>query len=230
MAEGKICSVGGCGKPAKKRGRCNPHYNAWYRENVRVRDPRRCAVGGCGGIIHAHGYCGKHAAKFKIYGNPLAGRDGPSPGEPLRWIAEHADHSGDACLPWPYEVGRHGYGTVKDNGKKRVASRVMCEIAHGPPPTPEHEAAHSCGNGHLACMNPRHLSWKTRKGNMADARAHGTWNHGEKVPSAKLTEAEVREIRRLAGTVTQEVLAQRFGVQANTISRIIARKRWAWLE
>lgn len=189
-----------------------------------------CAVDGCEKPYHAHGYCARHAAKHRAYGDPLAGRDGPSPGEPLRWIAEHTAYSGDDCIRWPYEVTKYGYGTVKHNGKKRVASRVMCEAAHGPPPSPEHQAAHSCGNGHLACMTPRHLSWKTPVENMGDAIAHGTWNHGESVPCAKLTEGDVREIRRLAGSMSQQHIADRFGVQANNISRIIARKRWAWLD
>lgn len=79
-------------------------------------------------------------------------------------------------------------------------------------------------------MNPIHLSWKTRTGNVADAIVHGTWNHGETVHSAKLTEADVLEIRRLAGTMLQREIGQMFGVGENTISRIIARKRWGWLD
>src|SRR5690606_7000553 len=107
-----------------------PHYNEWYRAVVKAKDDRTCAVSGCGRRLHAHGYCARHAAKFRAYGDPLAGREGASPGEPLRWIAEHANHQGDECLRWPFEIGRWGYGTVKHQGKKRVASRVMCEAAH----------------------------------------------------------------------------------------------------
>ena len=189
-----------------------------------------CAVLDCEKPKHAHGYCSRHAYHFKAHGDPLGGRRGASPGEPLRWIAEHAAYEGDECLKWPFEIGRYGYGTVKADGKKRVASRVMCEAAHGPPPTPDHQAAHSCGKGHEACMNPQHLSWKTRVENVADAIVHGTWNHGESVPSAKLTAEDVREIRRLGGSTKQEDIASAFGVGPSNISRILARKHWSWLE
>lgn len=190
---------------------------------------RICAVEGCEKDYHAHGYCARHAYHFKTHGDPLGGRRGASPGAPQRWIADHSNYESDDCLRWPFEVHREGYGTVRHNGRRRVASRVMCEAAHGLPPSTDHDAAHSCGNGHQACMNPRHLSWKTRKGNVADAIKHGTWNHGEKVPSAKLTEDDVREIRRIGSTEPQSVLAARFGVRDSAISRILARKRWGWL-
>lgn len=230
MATASVCKIEGCDKPAKKRGLCNPHYNVWYRENVKAADTRRCGAKGCNEPLHAHGYCGRHAYKFRAHGDPLGGRRGSSPGEPLRWVTEHVDHQGDDCLMWPFEIANNGYGVVRHDGKKRVASRVMCEAAHGLPPANDYDAAHSCGNGHQGCMNPRHLSWKTRKDNVADAIDHGTWNHGEKVPSAKLTEADVREIRRIGTTQTQAALAERFGVRDNTISRILARKRWGWLD
>ena len=188
-----------------------------------------CAVDGCGKPKHGYIYCGKHYAKWKAYGDPLAGRSGPSPGEPLRWIAEHAAYQGDHCLQWPYERSRYGYGTVKHGGKKRVASRVMCELAHGLPPSDGYDAAHSCGNGHHGCMNPRHLSWKTRKENCVDTAEHGRAYRGERHGWAKLTEAEAREILRLGGTMKQEEIAQRFGVQGSLVSRILAGKRWGWL-
>lgn len=50
----------------------------------------------------------------------------------------------------------------------------MCQKAHGDPPSPKHDAAHSCGRGHEGCVNPNHLSWKTKKQNQADRITHGT--------------------------------------------------------
>lgn len=191
---------------------------------------RICSVDDCGKPFHAHGYCARHAYHFKAHGNPLGGRKGSSPGEPIRWIETHATYEGDECLVWPFEVGNYGYGVVKEGGRKRVASRVMCERVHGHAPDLNMDAAHSCGNGHNACMTPRHLSWKTRAENVADAVKHGTWKRGSNDRKAKLTEDDVREIRRLAGSHRQEQIAALFGVQASMVSRIIARKRWAWLD
>lgn len=188
-----------------------------------------CKIPGCGKKQHAHGYCSRHASKLRRHGDPLGGRAGSSPGEPLRWIEEHASYAGDDCLPWPFEIGRYGYGTVKEAGRKRVASRVMCERAHGPAPGTNFDAAHSCGNGHLGCTNPTHLSWKTRKGNVGDAIAHGTWKRGANDANAKLSDDDVREIRRLAGSMLQKDIAALFGVRQGQISRVISGVRWGWL-
>lgn len=46
--------------------------------------------------------------------------------------------------------------------------RHMCKLKNGDPPTPDHEAAHSCGNGKHGCINPNHLRWATDAENMAD--------------------------------------------------------------
>lgn len=187
-----------------------------------------CAVEGCGNPHHARGFCGKHNYKFVKYGDPLAGRTSASPGEPLRWIEQNAGHDGDGCLPWPFEVARCGYGVVKHNGKKRVASRVMCEFAHGLPPSQGLDAAHSCHNP--PCCNPKHLRWATRRENNDDKIENGTAMRGEKVVFAKLTERAVLEIRALDGVVAQQDIAEKFGVNATAVSRIINRKRWGWLE
>lgn len=190
---------------------------------------RFCGVNGCGKPYHSHGYCARHAYHFKAHGDRLGGRRGASPGEPLRWIEEHARYQGDDCLRWPFEIGRYGYGVVKHNGQKRVASRVMCELAHGPAPEPDMDAAHSCGNGQRACMNPNHLSWKTRTGNVHDAMDHGTWKHGTMDPNAKLNEDDVRDIRRLAATMTRQEIADIYGVSQSHVTRIVNRDQWAWV-
>ena len=191
---------------------------------------RLCAVPECGKPYHANGYCARHESKFRAYGDPLAGRTGPSPGEPLAWIRENAGFQGDECLIWPFERTHWGYGTVRANGKRRVASRVMCEEAHGDPQSPDLDAAHSCGNGAGGCVNPKHLRFSTRTENIADAVNDGTWMKGERARSAKLTRAEVIEIRRLGGTMLQSEIGERFGIGGNTISRILSGKRWGWLK
>lgn len=49
---------------------------------------------------------------------------------------------------------------------------------------------------------------------------------GERNPHAKLTAADVREIRALAGTVSRAELSDRFGVCKGHICLIIQRKTW----
>lgn len=191
---------------------------------------RICSVDGCDKPKHAHGYCSRHAYHFKAHGDPLKGRFGASPGEPLRWIKENAKHEGDECLKWPFETTHHGYGTIKHNGKKRVASRVMCEVAHGEPPTASHEAAHSCGNGHLGCVNPKHLRWATRAENIEDAKAHGTWQKGMVKKSKNLDEDKIRRMRKLFGKNRVKDIAEEFGVCPTTVSQIKSGVLWAWVD
>lgn len=191
---------------------------------------RLCLVEGCSKPYHAHGYCARHAYHFKAHGDPLGGRRGASPGEPLRWIKDNASYAGDDCLTWPFEISRWGYGTVRHNGKKRIASRVMCEEAHGLPDDPDMDAAHSCGNGHLACMNAQHLRWATRLENVADAKAHGTWAEGQRKKSPGLTDDMVREIRALWPAMTQRAIAEKFNIGETRAHNIIHRKAWAWVE
>lgn len=189
-----------------------------------------CAVEGCQNKKHGYIYCGKHYYKYKTYGNPLGGRRGASPGAPMKWIHDNKDYKGDDCVKWPFEVTRYGYGTIKHNGKKRVASRVMCETAHGMPPQENMDAAHSCGNGDKACMNPRHLRWATRKENMRDAIKHGTWKRGNMDPNAKLDVQKVREIRAMAKTSKHKDIAEKYGITKNQVWRVANRYEWAWVE
>jgi hypothetical protein len=74
------------------------------------------------------------------------------------------------------------------------------------------------------------LAWKTPAQNQADRIAHGTSNRGVRHGRAKLTEADVIEIRRMAaaGTLQAEIMT-RFGIAQTTVSQIVTRKIWAWL-
>jgi O-acetyl-ADP-ribose deacetylase (regulator of RNase III) len=78
------------------------------------------------------------------------------------------------------------------------------------------------------CVNPDHLRWGTRLENAADKVAHGTMARGERVGSAKLTAAQVEEIREryAAGGIAQEALGREFGVVHATISRIVSGRSW----
>lgn len=197
---------------------------------------KACAVDGCKRNAHhsaggGRGFCGMHLKRLRKYGDPMAGVPARTfPGEPLRYLYEVAAvYEGDACLIWPFSRTARGYGQVR-LGKQRQAHRAVCEIVNGKPPTPQHEAAHSCGKGHEGCVTPKHLRWATSAENKADRIIHGTVGRGERNGLAKLTEADVLGIRRLAGSASRREIARRFGVSPANISAIITRATWAWLE
>jgi len=176
----------------------------------------------------SHGFCGKHAYRWRKHGDPLGG--GTAKGDAIGWLFQNVEHLGTDCLAWPFSKDPNGYGQVRYNGKGQGAHRVMCTLAHGEPPDAYQDASHSCGKGHLGCVNPRHLSWKTRAGNLQDRVDHGTIVRGEKSHGARLTEEDVRLIRGMKGQITQRELAEKFGVSPSQISLIHSGKKWAWLD
>lgn len=140
-------------------------------------------------------------------------------GAGFAWLKAHVDYQGDNCLIWPmFRESRVGRGMVNINGVRGWAHRFMCQMAHGDPPTPKHQAAHSCGKGHEGCCNPRHLEWKTNSQNQLDRRKHGTltkctWSSYR----GKLSQEQIAEIRALKGKKTQMALAEQFGVSLGCI-------------
>lgn len=185
-----------------------------------------CSVDNCDRPVFARGMCCGHYKRNLKYGNPTAG--GIVRGSTIAWIREHANYTGDECLPWPFAADRNGFGRIRIGRKTHLATRVMCEEAHGPAPSSKHEAAHSCGKGHLGCINPNHLSWKTHIENEEDKILHGTLARGEKQGGSKLTEADVVKIVGLRDQLTQEEIARRYGVCRQTISDILRGRNWGW--
>lgn len=187
-----------------------------------------CSILDCPKPRHCRGYCDAHYARFLRHGDPLGGRT--PPGKPLRYIQEVALlHTSSECLTWPFGKDGDGYGQLRVDGKKAKASRYICQLAHGAPPSPRHEAAHSCGKGHEACIAPGHLSWKTPTENQADKVLHGTINRGERNANAKITQAAAGEILALKGIEKRREIANRFGVSYQTVGRIHNGRSWAWL-
>lgn len=140
----------------------------------------------------------------------------------LDWLLGHVRHTGDECLLWPFGKVR-GYGQMSIGTKKiKKAHRVMCQLAHGPGPTPKHEAAHKCGN--RACVNPMHLSWKTRSENQAESVAMGRfWSGGKR---GKLNREQAVQIRALKGRLSQTKIAEQFGVTHSNVAKIHRGELW----
>lgn len=128
---------------------------------------------------------------------------------------------------WLFEGYRqlNGYGWVNVAGLKIAAHRLALLVA-GISIERGQDACHTCDT--RSCVNPAHLYVGTRRQNMADCTARGRHNkpRGERHWRAKLSTADVREIRlrRRAGDSTVS-LASRFGINHATVSRI-ARGVW----
>lgn len=183
-----------------------------------------CLVDGCEKGTYAKGYCRPHYRRLLRHGSAT----GVSAifGAPRRFLEAHKSDDSEQCLPWPFARLKSGIGVIRWEARVTPAARAMCMLAHGPQPE-GFETAHSCGNGHLGCVNPRHLRWATHQENIADKREHGTQLVGEQMWNAKLTESDVRNVRtRLAAGHRKADIARDYGVHPMAIRHIEIGKTW----
>ena len=193
-----------------------------------------CSVSDCKNNAHRDGdgrkgFCSMHYQRVKKHGDPTVIKVISSPAKD--WLIAHVSYKDDNCLQWPFCIGNDGYGRVHyfGNGALTTASRLMCVLAHGEPPSKKHESAHSCGKGSQGCVNPLHLYWATPTTNQRERLAHGTHNRGERQGLSKLTDENVRTIRLLVKSQSQTSVAAMFDIDQSHVSNIVTRKVWAWL-
>ena len=74
------------------------------------------------------------------------------------------------------------------------------------------------------------LEYVTRLENVHHAHMIGIGPRGERHGSSKLTEDDVREIRRLIGQRSHRSIAKLFNVSNSQISNIRTGKTWSWLQ
>jgi HNH endonuclease len=137
-----------------------------------------------------------------------------------------ADKSGDC---WTWRGGRHvcGYGQFWLGGRLRLAHRVAWELEHGPVPDGL-GVLHRCDN--RPCVNPAHLFLGTQVDNNADMVAKGRGVAGSTHGMARLTEADVLDIRvvyALGGG--QRDIARAYGMAQQHVSSIVNRVKWRHL-
>lgn len=135
-------------------------------------------------------------------------------GRGYRWLLSNINYSGEECLIWPFSTVHNGYGQLGHNGRMYRAHRLMCELVHGPSPDDTLQAAHSCGNGHLGCCAPLHLSWKTHRDNHFDRILYGTKRDKKE---GKLSKEDVAFVRSQKGNISQMKLAEMFRVSHSCI-------------
>jgi hypothetical protein len=165
----------------------------------------------------------------------------------VRFWAKVDRRGPDDCWLWTGSRKQLGYGKIAEGGKggrTLLAPRVAYMLAHGLDALPDDLLVlHNCpGGDNPACVNPAHLWLGTASDNTRDMYAKGRadtgeqhWTRrkpermtiGERVISSKLTEDDVREIRRRhAGGELQATLSAEYGIVQSGISAIIHRKSW----
>ncbi len=132
----------------------------------------------------------------------------------------------DECWFWNAAQYHDGYGHLTLQCKDYRAHRVSYFLTHGPFPD-ELFLLHSCDMP--LCVNPKHLTPGTHQANVTDCVTKKRHSFGESNGHAILTFEQVHEIRMAYETedITQQKLADRYGVSIGLICGIINRKRWA---
>lgn len=145
------------------------------------------------------------------------------PTEELFWIKVEKS---DGCWLWKACRDKTGYGVFHMNQKKLPAHRYSWMLHKGPIPEGLW-VLHRCDNP--PCVNPAHLFLGTVKDNVADmvAKNRQGCQSGSENPRSKLTESDIPKIFRCRSNgLTQQQIANLFGVKQPAIGKILTRKGW----
>lgn len=105
--------------------------------------------------------------------------------------------------------------------KNVMAHQLVAEAFIGPRP---HGTVTRHRDGSKQNNIPSNLEYGSNADNSADMVKHGQQAKGESIHLAKLTEADVINIRK--SSLTQDELANLYGVSQGNISQILSRKTW----
>jgi hypothetical protein len=146
-----------------------------------------------------------------------------------RFWARAIPEPNSGCWLWTGRVDGKGYGMFMIDSSNRRAHRLALSFSGVDVPH-DRIVCHRCDNP--PCVNPEHLYVGTDRDNVNDResrkRGGGPKRRGEGNGRAKLTQAQVEEIRALfeTGLHTKVALGKRFGVSDAQIGYIVRRLQW----
>ncbi len=146
------------------------------------------------------------------------------------------------CWPWIGAKNKRGYGVTSINWKQVTAHRLAFFYNSGQS-IDGLCVCHRCDNP--PCCNPEHLFLGTNADNTRDRDEKGRQSHGEShsqavLPNrprgeshyeAKITEAQVIEIRRcyVETNETLQSMADRFGLSYHALEKVATGQTWKHL-
>lgn len=134
--------------------------------------------------------------------------------------------------PWhkmKLKKSRHGYWCCNlyrkpNKPERRFSHSLVAESFIGPrPPGLQVRHLDDVKTNNLVS----NLAYGTSQQNHDDSKRNGHQRQGEQVGNAKLTNEQVREIRRLASKrVPHKVIAEKFGIRPHYVTKIHCREIW----
>lgn len=126
----------------------------------------------------------------------------------------------EPCWFWGGTITSNGYG-LTSLGK--YAHRMSYETYVGEIPDGL-LIRHKCDE--RTCIQPAHLETGTLKDNVRDMVERGRSAKGEQHSQVKLTEAQVKKIRLLKGSMTNVAISKLFNVHRTCIDKINRGEHW----
>lgn len=135
----------------------------------------------------------------------------------------------EGCWDWKGVFDKDGYGFIHSGHNKQMrAHRAAYLLFKGIDPC-NLLVCHKCDNP--KCTNPDHLFLGNHKDNDTDSREKGRAAIGSKQPQAKITEENVKLVKKLLNEgVKSCLLAKSFGLSTSQISAIKNGRSWKHVE
>jgi HNH endonuclease len=144
------------------------------------------------------------------------------------WQKVKVVYDPNSCWLWQAAKVGGGYGRIATPYGLKIATHALWFLIYGK--WPRKHLLHRCDNP--SCIRPSHLFEGTQLDNVRDCerKERALHPHGSKNGRAKLTEAQVRAIRKeyTEDRTHQVVLARRYHVAQSSISSILRREHWSY--
>jgi len=186
-----------------------------------------CYIKDCDSAVRSVGLCAIHYGRKLRTGDPLKTVRATPDMSLLERIQKTGwEDANSGCWLWEGRLDHFGYPMIKFAGRQTRVHRAMWEIANGKPIPSGLYALHSCDTPR--CMNPEHIEVGDQSVNMQHMKDRGRQTRAQ---NSHLTEKDVREIRaRVLLGESQKSLCSEFGVDSGSMSKLVNRKLFKWVD
>ena len=188
-----------------------------------------CKIVDCKKNVFRRGWCAMHWQRWRRHGDPMVENQMSS----IRTVDEKMDYHlargirDSECLIMEGGINSRGYKQIRIDNRLTLLHRLVLERKIGRPLKQDECALHSCHRPN--CCEASHLRVGTKLDNSRDMFEAGRANppKGETHPSARLTEANVMEIRsKWAFGQSFASLGREYGIACKNIRCVVKRQTW----